>query len=433
MKKITTLVFTLLSLLSFNITTFANSEISIFYNNQTLEFSVAPEIINDVTMVPLRDIFESMGYTIEWDNETKTVTGEKDINTIKLTIGERIGHSNGNQITIPAPIIKNDYTLVPLRFVAESSGSTVEWNESSKTISIYSYEFFQDIANNELLTKSDIEHLKDTAVTIYTNKIQGSGIIISEDGYIVTNFHVIDGASSIQLRFNNGEIYQGLVYIAGYDYVNDIVIIKINKNNLSFANILSAKAPSPGDYVLAIGSPDGILNVASVGTIDETTSYVISSTTKISQGSSGGGLFNSNKDLIGITTATTNLDTSLSIPISLFANMKINNHIPLEQWKNIKPSLIAPKTVHVTKNENIINIRWSNVYGADGYKVYLSLDNGNSYTLLKDKSGSSLWKWSFPECISLSGIYTNDVMVKISTVKDGTEIKSTSPIKLTIK
>jgi len=429
MKKIISLIITLTVLLLSNATVFANSEIPIFYNDQKLEFSVAPEIIDDVTMVPLRDIFEAMGYTITWNNETKTVTGEKGINTISLTIGKTSAYSNGNLITIAKPIIKNDYTLVPLRFVAESSGSTVDWNGVTRTVSIYSYEFLQNTANKDALTENDISRLKDTAVTIYTDHMQGSGIIVSEDGYIITNFHVLEDTSTIQIRFNSGETYSGYIHIAGYDVVNDIVVLKIDKKNLIFANTSVSKPLSAGDYVLAIGSPDGIPNVSSTGNIDEITSYAISSTAKVYHGSSGGGLFNSKGELVGITSATLDADISLSIPISLFTKMDISKNISFGAWKNIKSSLVPPETVVVTKSRNNISIRWSNVYGADSYKVYISVDNGKTYTLLKDIEGNSSWDWGFPECVGIYNIPTDNVVIKVSSIKNKTESKSSTPVK----
>ena len=430
MKKTISLIITLVALLLSNVTVFANSEIPIFYNDQKLEFSVAPEIIDDVTMVPLRDIFEAMGYTITWNNETKTITGEKGIDTISLTIGKTAAYSNGNLITIPKPIIKNDYTLVPLRFVAESSGSTVDWNGATRTVSIYSYEFLQNTANKNTLTENDIARLKDTAVTIYTDHMQGSGIIVSEDGYIVTNFHVLEGTSTIQIRFNNGETYSGYIHVAGYNDVNDIVILKIDRKNLTFANMSISKPLSVGDYVLAIGSPNGVPNVSSSGIVDGIASYVISSTAEVFQGSSGGGLFNSKGELVGITSATTNMNISLSVPTSLFANINISKNMSFGEWKNVKSSLVPPETVVVTKSENIVNIRWSNVYGADSYKVYISVDNGRSYTLLKDRAGNSSWDWGFPECVIIGNVMENNIVVKVSSVKNRTESKASAPVKI---
>ncbi|MGO4889563.1 copper amine oxidase N-terminal domain-containing protein [Anaerobacillus sp. MEB173] len=86
-------------------------------------------LIDDRTLVPLRSIFEELGATVVWDQTTRTVTAYKAGKTVRLTIDSRHTSVNGNHVIIDVPAqIKNDRTLVPLRFVSEAMGGSVDWN-----------------------------------------------------------------------------------------------------------------------------------------------------------------------------------------------------------------------------------------------------------------------------------------------------------------
>lgn len=109
------------------------------YTSKTVskKLEVAPFISNGRTLVPFRAIFEELGYTVDWDGATKTVTATYSGNVIKLTIGSNKALVNGYEIPLDvAPTIVNSSTVVPLRFVAENSGSFVNWNPEDKSISI---------------------------------------------------------------------------------------------------------------------------------------------------------------------------------------------------------------------------------------------------------------------------------------------------------
>lgn len=106
-------------------------------DGQQLSFDVPPRIENGRTLVPLRAIFEALGATIEWDDASKTVTAEKGKTIIKLTIDQATAYKNGNEVKLEvAAKIINGRTLVPLRFVSEAIGATVNWNETTRLITI---------------------------------------------------------------------------------------------------------------------------------------------------------------------------------------------------------------------------------------------------------------------------------------------------------
>ena len=96
-----------------------------------------PVIKDDRTLIPLRAIFEALGATVDWDDETKTVVSEKGDVEISLTIGSDQLYVNGKAKTIDVPAqIINDRTMVPLRAVAESFGCKVDWVGETKTVII---------------------------------------------------------------------------------------------------------------------------------------------------------------------------------------------------------------------------------------------------------------------------------------------------------
>lgn len=94
-------------------------------------------IIDGRTMVPVRGVFEKLGYTIEWDNETKTATLTKGENQVVMTNGNTYFTLNGTQIKpdVPQQIIEGRFML-PLRAVGESLNAKVSWDAETKTASI---------------------------------------------------------------------------------------------------------------------------------------------------------------------------------------------------------------------------------------------------------------------------------------------------------
>ena len=112
--------------------------IDVFVNDVELEFEQLPTLISGTTMVPLRKIFEALGAEIEWDGSTSTVTAVKDKTTIQLTINHDTAFVNGKPIKLQAsPVIRNNITLVPVRFISESLGAKVDWRDNTKTVIIY--------------------------------------------------------------------------------------------------------------------------------------------------------------------------------------------------------------------------------------------------------------------------------------------------------
>ena len=98
---------------------------------------IAPYIVDGRTLVPFRTIFEELGYNIVWDDATKSITATYKGNVIKLEINNKKAIVDGKEVILDvAPEIVKSRTVVPLRFVAENSGSFVNWNPDEKSITI---------------------------------------------------------------------------------------------------------------------------------------------------------------------------------------------------------------------------------------------------------------------------------------------------------
>lgn len=112
---------------------------TVYLDGKQLSFDVPPSIINGRMLVPLRTIFEGLGASLEWDGKTQTVVAAKDFMKVQVTVGEKEAFKNGQSfmLDVPAAII-NGRTMVPLRFVSEAMGSAVDWNGSTRTITISS-------------------------------------------------------------------------------------------------------------------------------------------------------------------------------------------------------------------------------------------------------------------------------------------------------
>ena len=145
----------------------------------------------------------------------------------------------------------------------------------------------------------------------------GSGFILTEDGYVVTNYHVVQNASNITVTTHSGDEYDATV--KGYDATNDVAVLKVEAEGLSAATIGSSGNLSIGDMVVAIGNPLGRLaateTVGYVSGINREVISMLQTDAAINPGNSGGPLFNMYGEVIGITTAkysgTTNSGASI--------------------------------------------------------------------------------------------------------------------------
>jgi Do/DeqQ family serine protease len=145
----------------------------------------------------------------------------------------------------------------------------------------------------------------------------GSGVIISEDGYIVTNNHVIKGASEIEITLNNKKTYQAK--LIGTDSKMDIALLKIDANEkLPYSAFANSDAVKVGEWVLAVGNPYNLTSTVTAGIVsakarDLNTSGMqsfIQTDAAVNPGNSGGALVNTRGELIGINTMISSMTGS---------------------------------------------------------------------------------------------------------------------------
>lgn len=156
----------------------------------------------------------------------------------------------------------------------------------------------------------------------------GSGVIISADGYIVTNNHVVDGADELTVTLNeNSKEYSAR--IIGADKTTDLALIKIDAKNLPAITIANSDDVKVGEWVLAVGNPLGLNNTVTAGIVSakarsmgQGVSSMIQTDAAINQGNSGGALVNTRGELIGINAMIysqtgSNIGYGFAIPTSI--------------------------------------------------------------------------------------------------------------------
>ncbi len=173
----------------------------------------------------------------------------------------------------------------------------------------------------------------------FTRHSLGSGVIVDPKGYIITNNHVVQGATKIKVNVAGGEEYPAKVISA--DSLSDIAVIKIDgRNDFPVVRIGEAKAMKVGDWVLAIGSPFGLEQTVTAGIISATGRVFDSSTgsyqmmfndylqtdAAINPGNSGGPLVNMNGEVVGInsfiqTESRSNAGVGFAVPSHIFVNV----------------------------------------------------------------------------------------------------------------
>lgn len=396
----------------------AFAAVSVTLDGAPLAFDASPVIENGRVMVPMRGILQPLGYTVHWDEAAQTVSAEKSGVSISLTLGQNAAVVNGNSVSLDAPAhILHERTFVPLRFLAEYGGADVLWDGGTETVSILSTGI------------PTTEQLKESVVYIQTNKMQGSGVVLSADGLIATNFHVLENASTAQFIFNDGTIYQDTATVVGLSPEDDIALIKIEKSGLTPA--VPDTALQEGEAVSAIGSPSGARNTVTTGSIVGFDQDVISTTAEIAHGSSGGALFNASGRLIGITSFFGD-GQYFSIPIRNVLETPQNLSIPLAEMKEYAYTPHAPENLRYTVDENgYANVSWSPIYNAEYYVVSASNSPDGPFQPMKNTVlDGRKWYWGFPQSFGISSNQGQTIYIRVSAVVNGKETPESEVLRI---
>lgn len=271
-----------------------------------------------------------------------------------------------------------------------------------------------------------VEKCKDSVVEITTDSVSsgnsifgqyvsqgaGSGVIISKDGYIVTNNHVVSGATSLKVTTTDGTEYDASV--VGKDSQTDLAVIKVDANNLQAATLGDSDILQVGDPAIAIGNPLGELGgTVTTGiisatdrqiTIDDETMTLLQTDAAINPGNSGGGLFNADGNLIGIVNAK---ESSTGIEGLGFA-------IPITPVQDIITELMENGSV---TSRPALNVSLYD-YTSKNQGQYSKYEDG-CYIVQIVKNGAA----------DKAGLKQNDRILSF----DGEQIQSTSDVKNVLK
>ncbi|MEE0408127.1 MAG: S1C family serine protease [Oscillospiraceae bacterium] len=250
-----------------------------------------------------------------------------------------------------------------------------------------------------------------TSTNIFGQQTQtassGSGFIITEDGYVVTNYHVVSGASSVQVTLYNGDTYDATVIGGDSDY--DVAVLKINADGLQPVTLGESADVNVGDTVLAIGNPLGELTFSmSQGivsscdraiNVDGTPFNMIQVDCSINPGNSGGPLVNLYGEVVGIVSAkyssyssTTVEGLGFAIPISdvrsIITDIMENGAVTDKAYMAItagtmNEQMAAQFNIDVTEGVFVYSV----VEGGAGEKAGLRL--GDVITKMGDKTLTS--------------------------------------------
>ncbi|WJH35919.1 stalk domain-containing protein [Paenibacillus sp. CC-CFT747] len=286
----------------------AEGAVRVTFDNVPMVFEVNPVIVEGTTLVPFRSIFERMGMKVTWNNEYRTVTGIRDGLILTIPIDSRTVYVNGSPLTLEVPAkIVSDVTMVPVRFVGESSGYSIAWDQGTRTVIIQSPPDGGTrppaaVPSPGSKSVEDIAELSDRVVylELYDEEGEmisaGSGVVLSRDGKIVTNYHVIEGAAGGKVILSDDRELE-VKTVLNHDRDRDLALLQTEPLPVAPVTLGRSSALKDGEQVVAIGSPLGLKNTVSTGIVSARNRMVdgypyIQISVPIDHGSSGGALFN---------------------------------------------------------------------------------------------------------------------------------------------
>ncbi|WP_023469929.1 trypsin-like peptidase domain-containing protein [Blattabacterium cuenoti] len=254
--------------------------------------------------------------------------------------------------------------------------------------------------------------------------LHGSGVILSPDGYIVTNNHVIKDAEKIEITLSDQRTYKAK--LIGTDPSTDIALLKINETNLPFIYFSDSNKVQVGEWVLAIGNPFDLNSTVTAGIISaknrslgilrgETQTSSIESffqtDAAVNPGNSGGALINTNGELIGINTAISSASGNF-IGYSFAA-----------------PSNLVAKVIQDIKKYGIVQRAYLGVRGIDLSKTeYLKAYNKETHQNIKSQQGFLIGEVFEKSGASDAGLKKGDIIKSI----DGKPIQNVADLSFIV-
>lgn len=300
----------------------------------------------------------------------------------------------------------------------ESSGTASGTNASTASTT----EIVQKTADSvvEIATESVVT---GNFAQQYVQQGAGSGVIISDDGYIITNHHVIDGANNITVTLRDGTTSYNAALI-GSDENNDIALLKVDATGLNPATFGDSSSLAVGDYVVAIGNPlgelggtvtDGIISaLAREVTIEDNNMTLLQTNAQISPGNSGGGLFNANGELVGIVNAKDSATEVEGIAFAIPINNVLDIINDLMSYGYVTGQIdIGMQLTDINSNESAF------YYGVNQTGCYvISVTRGSNAEQAGFRTGDLITKVNGTEVTS-----TNEVEAVLEDCKVGDNVK----------
>ena len=196
------------------------------------------------------------------------------------------------------------------------------------------------------------EYFYNTPSREYPRIGMGSGVIVSSDGYIITNNHVIEDASEIEVTTNDNKIYEA--ELVGTDPSADIAVLRINSDQVfPYVRFADSDLTRIGEWVLAVGNPYNLNSTVTAGIIsaksrdlssyDSKNQSFIQTDAAVNSGNSGGALVNLDGDLIGINTAITSngMGTFIGYSFAVPSNMARKIYEDIVEFGNVQKALLG--------------------------------------------------------------------------------------------
>lgn len=326
----------------------------------------------------------------------------------------------------------------PITFLSNGvDGNSANFTESS----------IADVA--EKVSKSVVSIVTSVKATnifgqSYNSSAAGTGIIATQDGYILTNKHVVDGSTNITVILDDGTSYDKVKLVAT-DPLNDVAFLKIDGvSNLAAATLGNSKTISAGQQVIAIGNALGqyqntvtsgivsgtgrsVTATDSTGLTVETLSDMIQTDAAINSGNSGGPLVNATGEVIGINTATSSTaeNVGFAIPISSVKGM-LSQLIATGEAKRAYVGVYSIEvTPEVAKSYNLPVNSGAYLYSSSNYSAIIN-NTPASKAGLKDKdiitAINGVKIGAAGSLSSLVGEYKVGDTIQLTVVREGKEI-----------
>ena len=279
--------------------------------------------------------FVALALSVVAFNKTNAANTPAPVSTSVTAAGQPVDLSYAAEKSLPS--------VVYIKSVINSKTQTVEYSDPFE-------DFFSDPFGGFFGRGQGNGGKRQRQVQTPKRAAAGSGVIISADGYIVTNNHVVDGADELTVTLNeNSKEYSAR--IIGADATTDLALIKIDAKNLPAIVIANSDQVKVGEWVLAVGNPLGLNNTVTAGIVSakarsmgQGVSSMIQTDAAINQGNSGGALVNTRGELIGINAMIysqtgSNIGYGFAIPTTIM-NKVVDD---IKKYGNVQRAMIGIK------------------------------------------------------------------------------------------